>query len=418
MEFLSESTQQDITEAVQDIIEDYIETNALLFSKKDYISIIVDHVSSYVDIIAEQEEWYNNEGLHEWIEQICIDTLEVFSIPHRENSPYRPHEIDNETISRILEQINRKPVQKQRTMEWHMVRKNLFSASNIWKLFGTPSQYNSIIYEKCKELTIYKTEGDVLAPNARNWGIKYEPITAMIYEDKNKTIVKTDYGCIPHETLPVGASPDGIVCDKSSDKYGHMVEIKNIYNREIDGIPSEEYWIQMQTQLEVCGLEICDFVETRIKEYETYEEFCADESSEYKGISLFFIPRTMDNGHESHFEYMPLIIRNCDEYRKGWVNHTIEEKKDQYVLYNTSYWYLHQYSCVEILRNDMWFSSAVPIIKESWDVVIKEREEGSEHRAPQKRNTQSSSNNETIMANGCPSAAIIHVVKLDESSTV
>ena len=49
-----------------------------------------------------------------------------------------------------------------------------------------------------------------------------------------------------------------------------MLEVKNIYNREIRGIPKEEYWIQMQIQMETCDLDICDFLETRFLEYFNY----------------------------------------------------------------------------------------------------------------------------------------------------
>ena len=59
-----------------------------------------------------------------------------------------------------------------------------------------------------------------------------------------------------------------------------MLEVKNIYNRDIDGNPKEEYWIQMQIQLETCDLEICDFLETRFKEYELEEEYFEDVSRE------------------------------------------------------------------------------------------------------------------------------------------
>ena len=51
-----------------------------------------------------------------------------------------------------------------------------------------------------------------------------------------------------------------------------MLEIKNIVNREITGIPKNEYWIQTQIQMETCDLSFCDFVETRIKEFSNEEE--------------------------------------------------------------------------------------------------------------------------------------------------
>jgi hypothetical protein len=43
-----------------------------------------------------------------------------------------------------------------------------------------------------------------------------------------------------------------------------MVEIK-IYTTERYGIPTDNYWIQMQFQMEVCDLDECDFFETRMK---------------------------------------------------------------------------------------------------------------------------------------------------------
>jgi hypothetical protein len=81
----------------------------------------------------------------------------------------------------------------------------------------------------------------------------------------------------------IAASPDGINVDSNNERYGRMVEIKNIYNREIDGIPTDNYWIQMQFQMEVCDLDECDFSETRMKEY-SEEEFYADTTSKYKGV--------------------------------------------------------------------------------------------------------------------------------------
>jgi hypothetical protein len=45
-----------------------------------------------------------------------------------------------------------------------------------------------------------------------------------------------------------------------------MLEIKNIVNRDITGEPLHHYWIQMQVQMEVCDLDVCDFLETRFKE--------------------------------------------------------------------------------------------------------------------------------------------------------
>ena len=89
-----------------------------------------------------------------------------------------------------------------------------------------------------------------------NWGNIFELVSIkilhIIYEQKYKTRIE-DFGCISHpSSIPcIGASPDGINVDPSSERFGRMLEVKNIYNRDINGIP-KEYWVQMQIQLETC----------------------------------------------------------------------------------------------------------------------------------------------------------------------
>jgi hypothetical protein len=53
-----------------------------------------------------------------------------------------------------------------------------------------------------------------------------------------------------------------------------------IYTTERSGIPTDNYWIQMQFQMEVCDLDECDFFETRMKISE--EEFYADTTRSIK----------------------------------------------------------------------------------------------------------------------------------------
>ena len=55
------------------------------------------------------------------------------------------------------------------------------------------------------------------------------------------------------------------------------------------------------------------------------------------------------------------------------------------VILNIIYWYLDEYSCVVIKRNRFWFSKALPIVKDIWNTILKERVEGYEHRAAKKR---------------------------------
>ena len=381
-----EEEKEDIEKEVAFLIEEYLETSLHLYSNKDFKEIMLNEIAEYL------HEW-KYVDLVDYIASSIDHTLNYYQIPSRQEELFK-EETDKITYS-ILENdllLNgEKNVLKQRTPEWYQFRHNRFSASSIWKLLDTPGQYNSLIFEKCKDLeTIYTNHVITNEHNPRNWGVKYEPVSLQIYSFKNpKTVVKSDYGCIPHPLYPfIGASPDGI--NIGPEKYGCMVEIKNIYNREIDGIPLEEYWIQMQIQMETCNLEECDFLETRFKEYETEEDFYLDQTPEFKGVILFFLAKSSEK--ENRFEYMPLYISLEKTAIELWMREMQERFQEDYLLYDRSYWYLDEYSCVNVKRNAPWFESALPIIENAWRTVEHEREHGSLHRAPKYRNKKTEEN--------------------------
>ena len=140
--------------------------------------------------------------------------------------------------------------------------------------------------------------------------------------------------------------------------------------------------------METCNLDKCDFMETRFKEFGSEDEFYNDtDKREYKGIILHFIPRELSIDFVSPiYEYMPLSIEMNKETMDAWIQEKKDEKrKDGQVLFTTLYWYLDEYSCVLIERNTKWFETAVKKIKEVWDIVLNERVDGYQHRAPKKR---------------------------------
>jgi len=225
-----------------------------------------------------------------------------------------------------------------------------------------------------------------------HWGTKYEALTVALYEFKNRTKIE-EFGCIPHSTYSfIGASPDGINCDPASPLYGRMVEIKNIVNREIDGIPSEAYWTQMQIQMETCNLDECDFVETRFKEYGSEEEFWLDDKGQgEKGVVLYFIRRDSMPAPPL-YKFSPLSIvldKETNENNKihilEWIESVKQEVGEEWILFEINYWYLDEYSCVLVRRNRKWFEAALPHIQNLWSVILKERVEGYDHRAPKKK---------------------------------
>lgn len=297
--------------------------------------------------------------------------------------------------SHLIEKINilkSLPQPTQRTEEWYIYRHNLLTASSIWKVFGTQSSQNQLIYEKCSPYTIYKG-ASIGSP--LHWGQKYEPVSIELYEKLYNTKI-SDFGCIKHPLYSfIGASPDGINTDISNSRFGRMLEIKNVVNREINGIPKLEYWIQMQVQMETCDLNECDFLETKFIEYENEEQFIADGSFTYsndhqlKGIMILF----SYNGN-LHYEYAPLYINKMDY--NIWEQQILEKHKDDEWI-QTIYWKLEKISNILVLRNKLWFQAALPKIRELWETIEREKITGYEHRAPKKRR----STNSELVVNKC-----------------
>ena len=293
------------------------------------------------------------------------------------------------TIAQQIEFLKNVPQPDQRTPEWYAFRHRYLTASSIWKAFGTTSSRNQLIYDKCRPHQADKYNG-VSTESPMHWGQRYEPLSVMLYELLNATQV-SDFGCIPHPALSfLAASPDGINTLEASAKYGRMLEVKNIFNRDIDGVPKLEYWIQMQMQMEVCALDECDFLETRFKEYDdeaAFKQDALDEdcwnrtcSGEHKGVILYFM-----QGDKPLYKYAPVSA----EYQSfavlaAWEEKTMEEHAHLSWM-KTIYWRLDELSCVLVLRNQYWFAAAVPVLNDLWATIEKEKVTGYAHRAPAKR---------------------------------
>jgi putative phage-type endonuclease len=336
-------------------------------------------------------------------------------------------------IAAQIKTLQEKPQPDQRTPEWYERRNNLITASAASKAFGTQASVNQLVYEKCKNQTQAQNQNTSSPPtplqgsvnSPLHWGQRYEPLTVMIYEHRNQTKLG-EFGCIQHDTYPfIGASPDGINIDPTSCIYGRMVEIKNIFNREITGRPKEEYWIQTQIQMEVCDLDECDFVETRFKEYDCKEDYDADGTTmqgytadeNEKGVILWFqtAPVLTQQGYVSPpiqlYEYAP-IGATPYEYDKWEVEIFAKHERLGSIWVRTIYWYLDEYSCVLVRRNRLWFSEAVHILERLWETIEKERQSGYEHRAPMKRKTAGTGAT-SINGSVSESEPVFKIVKLD-----
>jgi putative phage-type endonuclease len=416
---VNETDYADIEEEIYDYMDEYMETEILQMSKPSFNDIFIQSITEII-----YEYWLHCglcteddiEDIEELIETIAENYFMINDIPSRSISyetildqNQQNLETRNQQILQQIQTLIDVPQVKQKTPAWYEQRSKLITASNIWKCLSSQSNQNSIIYEKCKPHEGFSMDY-VNTNSPMHWGVKYEPLTIMVYEHMYQTEIQ-EFGCIPHPTYSfIGASPDGINVDPNSPRYGSMLEIKNIYNRDITQTPKEEYWIQCQVQMETCNLDDCDFVETRFNEYPNEDNFYEDTSHEYKGVILYFIKRvnnerdlanfqengngnriattSLQNANNPHYVYMPLdmsSMENPKESIETWIREKKEELATDYVLFSTLYWYLDEFSCMLIKRNRKWFQAALPKFAETWDTIIKERVDGFSHRMPNKR---------------------------------
>ena len=356
-------------------------------------------------------------------------------------------ELDKKEIFRIkIKELRERLQPAQRTDEWYTFRNNLITASDAHKVFKSQATLNELVFKKCKDyqdmcsksmglnnelmddlmdglkedelmdglnnvkkIVLNTTPSKSVNVNSSlHWGQKYEPLSVMIYEDTFSTKVG-EFGCMQHPKYSfLGASPDGINIDESSEKYGKMLEIKNVVSRVITGIPKNEYWIQMQLQMEVCDLDECDFLETKFTEYEDEDAFLKDSpqqdnhddnhnpsfsqtsENKLKGIIIYF---NKPDGNP-FYVYKPIDCiqhTDIDAWETDMLTMYQGNNKYGYMFVKYIYWKLEVFSCVHVGRDKLWFKNNIQAIQDAWNIIEKERTGVYSHRAPKKKITNTSS---------------------------
>ena len=144
----------------------------------------------------------------------------------------------------------------QRTPEWYERRKTLMTASDAAGALGIPAFEGqrgdiraSLIHQK-----VYTTfKGNMFTRHgSENEDMVRDRLAEIVGDEP------LEFGLLVHPTLDwLGASPDGIF-----RRSGSMIEIKCPYKRRIEpGHVPHHYMPQIQTQMEVCSLVTCYFVQ-------------------------------------------------------------------------------------------------------------------------------------------------------------
>ena len=420
----------ELMETALHLMEEYVIDNPTAISEPDFHEDLLEEIKDIFYIQFEEQILRNDfieDDMNELLEEAFNIFITTFYTERSNNQDLNTVIIETETTTNVLDQdlkeqkiigLREIPQPVQRTPEWYQFRWNLITASNAWKAFESQSTINQLIYEKCQPIKKFddNCDEDVKLVNTNtslHWGQKFEPLSVLIYEHKYKTIVE-DFGCIQHPTYKfIGASPDGIIVNKNCDRYGRMLEIKNVVSRDINGIPKKEYWVQMQLQMEVCDLDECDFLETKFTEYTDYTAYKNDINSneKMKGIIIYF--HTKEG--KPFYVYKPLSIVEEIDVTK-WEDDTLslyQSDKYNYTYMKFIYWKLDVFSCVLVLRNKDWFKNNIPQLEKVWKIIEQERITGYEHRAPVKKVKKEEGNKPFTSTGGTQGCLLKWIKKLD-----
>ena len=216
-------------------------------------------------------------------------------------------------IAYLDELIGRKQLE-QRTTAWYQQMATIISASELGKLHGSSRERAKLVISKTvpypdrnQSLTSFSNK---MSPF--DWGIKFEPVVKQIYENKYGTTIK-ELGRLSHPTDPrCTASPDGLIYHcPLNQRTGRLIEIKCPVTREIkeNNPPPPDYYSQMQMQLQVTGLSICDYVEAGITSKYNNKNI-EDIASPYSGFVALVRYAEPKGNQEFYYVYSPLNVDN------------------------------------------------------------------------------------------------------------
>ena len=266
----------------------------------------------------------------------------------------------DERLSHI-DAIMARPQVPQRTPAWFAQGKEVLTASEFATIFGSPRAVGQLVMHKvpiaAEEAPPTSNRLACLSceMTSLDWGVRFEPVVKQILNNRWGATIQ-DTGRLMHPTdTHLAASPDGIIMTATDPaRIGRLVEIKCPIRRAVgEGVPFE-YWCQMQIQMEVTGIDECEYVEVKLQSLE-------------KGVTDL-------SGVEPHGYVWLLQNPTTFEMRYAY---TVQERAE---LEATSWdtvekipWLIDDFYAVTVVRDRAWFESTSPSRVAFWEKVYAAR---------------------------------------------
>jgi putative phage-type endonuclease len=249
-----------------------------------------------------------------------------------------------------IDTLKKIPHVEQKSPEWYEIRRNLITASDFAQAlgegkFGTQKQ---LYKKKCG----YEEEAFNASLPPLKWGNMFEFVAQTIYAQRNNVDVH-EFGIIKHPTLNYfGASPDGITDN------GIMLEIKCPFKRKINGEIPQQYYYQIQGQLDVCGLEECDYFECEFIDLGDVPPVPAECDFEYGAIIEL---------EDLKYVYSPVKTEWKKNELETWVK---DNSKEGDIIH---YYKLHVCNTIRVEKDESFIREKLDLLKEVWDKIAQYR---------------------------------------------
>jgi len=257
-----------------------------------------------------------------------------------------------------VEAILALPQIPQRTPAWYAQGKCVLTASEFASLFGTERAIRQLAFQKVQAPSQNSTNRLACMTHEMgpfDWGIRFEPVVKQILEARWGAKI-LEAGRLLHPTDPLlAASPDGLLLEATDPaRIGRLLEIKCPVTREITGTIPFEYWCQMQIQMEVTGIDECEYVEVKL---DSATKKMADLSGAVPDGFVW-------------------LFQNAGTCEMSYAY--TEEEKERHAgegldLIETIPWRLNKIFTKVVVRDRAWFQGTASIRQQFWETVGKLR---------------------------------------------
>ena len=346
----------------------YIETNSDIKPTESF------SITAWKDLI---------ESLFDSIEDsLLLSIKDVFleSVPSfYERAAMKKAYKDVDHRKKRLDALLLTPQIEQRSAEWYKHALEFLTASQFGDVLGAKRGRGKLVLSKInseeQQLQQQQQSRRIAAwiheTNPFDWGIRFEPVAKMVYEYLTETRVR-EIGRLVHANpeLKLAASPDGIIEEckgPANERLGRLVEFKAPISRPIeDGEVPKNYWYQMQIQMEVADVDVCDYFEVVLRSpIRDTEALVVEGPGRMSGYvySIGCAKPPFDDPQPFRYIYSKVneSVVLADEL----------DLKEGETLLETIPWDLISYNLVPVLRSHTWFDSIKPIIEEFWKDVEK-----------------------------------------------